>query len=318
MSNDQKVKEQDVSQIPEPGSPAPEPPSEGGHENSNVQATNQGELDRSDLLARARSFLASPQVAHQEASIKRKFLAEKGLCDAEIDAVLREVVSHSLSHCDANLFSLQSSSTPTIPPRTYPPSAPSNLPTLLLGFARILSWIAGGSVVLVFIYWVCSVIDVWVRYYSLNSQRFLLPRITQTLIARQSLRSHYSTLLQKFTSSLSAVKESQSESYSVLPHSEPYREPTAYSNCRSISEVLKLLDENEPEYATIPPVALLRLSITNEQNLTPPTTEDVFRYMEDKIPWLVSQDGRAFEVRYFFQIFVVELISYQSKLYGKP
>ncbi|KAF8351626.1 hypothetical protein F5887DRAFT_938388 [Amanita rubescens] len=250
MSNDQKVKEQDLSQTHEPSSPA------------NLQATDQGELDRSELLGRARSFLASPQVAHQDASIKRKFLAEKGLRDVEIDAVLREVPS----------------STPTIPPRTYPPSAPSNLPTLLLGFARIFSWIAGGSAVLVFIYW-----------------RFLLPRVTQTLIARQSLRSHYSTLLQKFTLSLSALKESQSESYSVLPHSEPYTEPTAYSNCRSISEVLKLLDQNEPEYTTIPPVTLLRISITNEQNLTPPTTEDVFRYMEDKIPWLVSEDGRVFE-----------------------
>jgi len=60
---------------------------------------------------------------------------------------------------------------------------------------------------------------------------------------------------------------------------------------------LKLLDQNEPEYATIPPVTLLRISIINEQNLTPPTTEDVFRYMEDKIPWLASQDGRVFEVR---------------------
>jgi len=101
-----KVKEQDLSQTHEPSSPAPESPSQDGHENSNVQATDQGELNRSELLGRARSFLASPQVAHQDASIKRKFLAEKGLHDVEIDAVLREVVSHSLSHCDTNLSGL--------------------------------------------------------------------------------------------------------------------------------------------------------------------------------------------------------------------
>lgn len=132
-----------------------------------------------------------------------------------------------------------------------------------------------------------------------NSQRFLLPRITQTLFARQSLRSHYSTLLQKFTSSLSALKEHQSESYSVLPHPEPYKEPRMYSNCISISDVLKHLDENKPEYQTIPPFTLLRIAITElgRENPTPPTTEDVFGFMEDKIPWLGSQSGRVFEVR---------------------
>ena len=91
MSNDQKVKGQDLSQTSE--SSAPAPASQSAHENSNGQTANQGELDRLELLGRARSFLASPQVAHQEVSIKRKFLTEKGLRDAEIDVLLREAVS---------------------------------------------------------------------------------------------------------------------------------------------------------------------------------------------------------------------------------
>ena len=73
-----------------------------------------------------------------------------------------------------------------------------------------------------------------------------------------------------------------------------------YFNCISISDVLKLLDENEPEYQTIPPLTLLRIAITElgHESPTPPTTEDVFRYMEDKIPWLLaSESGRTFEVR---------------------
>lgn len=55
------------------------------------QATTKPE-DRSDLLAKARSFLASPQVRNQDASAKRVFLVEKGLNDTEIAELLRTIV----------------------------------------------------------------------------------------------------------------------------------------------------------------------------------------------------------------------------------
>ena len=48
--------------------------------------------DRSDLLAKARSFLASPQVRNQDVNAKRAFLAEKGLNDTEIVELLRTIV----------------------------------------------------------------------------------------------------------------------------------------------------------------------------------------------------------------------------------
>jgi len=48
--------------------------------------------DRSDLLAKARSFLASPQVQHQDIKARRAFLVEKGLNDAEIEELLRTIV----------------------------------------------------------------------------------------------------------------------------------------------------------------------------------------------------------------------------------
>jgi hypothetical protein len=48
--------------------------------------------DRSELLARARLFLTSPQVQHQDAFAKRTFLIEKGLKDAEIENLLRTLV----------------------------------------------------------------------------------------------------------------------------------------------------------------------------------------------------------------------------------
>ena len=48
--------------------------------------------DRSDLLAKARSFLASPQVRNEDVKAKRAFLVEKGLNETEIGELLRTIV----------------------------------------------------------------------------------------------------------------------------------------------------------------------------------------------------------------------------------
>ena len=48
--------------------------------------------DRSELLTRAQHFLSSPQVIDQDYESKRRFLAEKGLTDGEIQLLLREMV----------------------------------------------------------------------------------------------------------------------------------------------------------------------------------------------------------------------------------
>jgi Pex14 N-terminal domain len=55
--------------------------------------------DRSDLLAKARSFLASPQVQHQDVNAKRAFLVEKGLNDTEITELLRTIVCVYIPLC---------------------------------------------------------------------------------------------------------------------------------------------------------------------------------------------------------------------------
>ncbi|TFK43662.1 hypothetical protein BDQ12DRAFT_675351 [Crucibulum laeve] len=224
-------------------------------------------IERPELLSRARSFLNSPQVQHQDTASKRRFLVEKGLDEVDIESLLREMPPQM----------------PAIPPRTYPQLPPSNLPNLLLGLARLFSWLAGGSAALIFIYY-----------------RFLLPRITQTSLARNSLKSHHLSLLRRLTTSLASLKESQSESFSVLPHPEPYKEPSKYASCHSIADIFSTLHENEPDIEEVPPITLLRCGIIDftkgktgaEAN---PTTEDLFRYLEGKIPWLVSDDGLKFE-----------------------
>jgi hypothetical protein len=133
--------------------------------------------DRLALLSRARVFLASPQVQHQNLPAKRAFLAEKGLNETEIDSLLREVVS-SLSPSYRFSVNLRGYTQPApalnIPPRTYPQPPPSNLPVLLLGIVRLFTWLAGGSAVLVLLYQVrISVPDIsdcmFMAFYSVYS-----------------------------------------------------------------------------------------------------------------------------------------------------
>jgi Pex14 N-terminal domain len=60
-------------------------------ENNTSSPVSQPE-NRAELIERARSFLASPQIRHEDLSAKRRFLAEKGLSDAEIAGLLQELV----------------------------------------------------------------------------------------------------------------------------------------------------------------------------------------------------------------------------------
>lgn len=221
-------------------------------------AANTKSEDRSDLLAKARAFLASPQVQHQDINAKRAFLVEKGLNDAEIEDLLRAIPAQS----------------PSIPPRTYPQPPPSNLPALLLGLVHLFSWLAGGSAVFLILY-----------------HRLLLPRIAQTSLARHSLKSHHLSLLRRLTTSLAALKESQAESFSVLPRSGPFKELPHYAQCKSVSDAVAIAGES-----TIPPLTLLRCGIADygkgkEDQHAKPSTEDLFRYLESQIPWLASEDG---------------------------
>ena len=53
--------------------------------------------DRTELLSTARAFLTSPQVIHEDVSAKRRFLAQKGLNDVEIEGLIRELVSDKVA-----------------------------------------------------------------------------------------------------------------------------------------------------------------------------------------------------------------------------
>jgi hypothetical protein len=100
------------------------------------------------------------------------------------------------------------------------------------------------------------------------------------------------------------LKDSQSESFSVLPRLDPFKEPKRYSECKSVAEVLKVLKTEEkgtdPDYSSLPFITLLRCGIADlgkgkEGNDSKPATEEVFRYLEGQIPWLVTDEGLEYE-----------------------
>ena len=83
--------------------PAPAGPSMTPSQNENVEAGTSTISsssvvfapmfeDRGLLLDRARAFLTSPQIRHEEPAAKRRFLAEKGLNEVEIEGLMRELV----------------------------------------------------------------------------------------------------------------------------------------------------------------------------------------------------------------------------------
>ncbi|KAI0638363.1 hypothetical protein C8Q77DRAFT_1048683 [Trametes polyzona] len=214
--------------------------------------------DRTELIQRARAFLTSPQVRHENLAAKQRFLREKGLTEAEIENLLREVPAPP----------------PLLPPKTYPQPPPSRLPYLLLNVFRALSWIAGGSAAILLAYF-----------------RFVYPRIAQTYQARLSLRTHNKALLERLTQSLEDLKTSQRSTFAVLPRPEPFREPTRYRGCRNLTQ----LAEASKGEKDIPPITLLRCAIQEcSKGTQKATSAELFRLLEEKFPW-VSEEGAQVE-----------------------
>lgn len=215
--------------------------------------------DRSELLQRARAFLSSPQLAHEDLSAKRKFLADKGLDSAEIDGLLREAPVQA----------------PIVPPRTYPQPPPSNLPGLLAGILRIATWVAGGSAALLLIYF-----------------RFIYPRIAQTFHARHSIRTHHKSLLTQLTASIEELKTTQDATFALLPSPPAYSVEPPYAECKTLDDVRHVAGESRE----IPHVLLLERAIAElKSKKQQPTAEAILQLLEAKFPWLQSDEGATFE-----------------------
>ena len=157
----------------------PPPNSSSEHASSSSSSPPPPTPDRAELVDRARHFLSSPQVIHQDYESKRRFLAEKGLEDGEIQLLLREMVSRMPSFYPPQTHvyvpAEQHSQFPVVPPRMYPAPPPSRLPGLLVGTFKVLSWLAGGSTALLFIYYVRTLHILSHLFYHRSDRAHLWP-----------------------------------------------------------------------------------------------------------------------------------------------
>ncbi|KAF9238741.1 hypothetical protein BU15DRAFT_47357 [Melanogaster broomeanus] len=246
--------------------------------------------DRTELLARARAFLASPQMRLQDSDAKRVFLAEKGLTASEIDQLLRELP-------------------PLVPPRTYPTQPPSNLPNLLIGIARIFTWLTGTSAIILSLYY-------W----------YLLPRLTQSYQARLALHKHHSALIARLTESATALKATQAESLKDLPRPVPVYEDSQYVDCHTIDDLLSPTrgsgEESSPPDEGIPDITILRcaleeLSRTKEDS-NGVSTEELFRHLESKLTWLGAEEGATRQSELWSQLSSCPLFTSSVPKSGAP
>lgn len=193
---------------------------------------------------------------------------------------------------------MQPQAAPAIPPRTYPQPPLSNLPNLLVGIFRIATWFAGGSAAILLLYFVSflhtSVYEIPPLTYSYHTQRFIYPRIAQTFYARHSLQSHQKSLLAKLTSSLEALKASQTETFSVLPRPPSYRLPPKYKDCQSLDDIVAVSEDSHD----LPHIPLLQYAIAElSSQKAKPTAEAIFQLLESKLPWIQAEEDAKFEVR---------------------
>jgi len=117
-------------------------------------------------------------------------------------------------------------------------------------------------------------------------------------MARHSLKNHHLTLMRRLATSLSTFKETRAEVWSVLPKADPWREPLPYSKCSCIDDVTTSFGEQEVKLDVVPLVTTLRCGLADftKREKIKPTTEELFHYLEEKVPWLLCPDGLKYEV----------------------
>ena len=97
----------------------------------------------------------------------------------------------------------------------------------------------------------------------------------------------------KLTESLQALKEEQAETFAILPRPQPYKEDVRFEACRSLEGVLAITDNVESiSHLTLLRCTLEELSAKNK----PATSEAVFDELEEKVPWMKTDEGMKFAV----------------------
>jgi hypothetical protein len=120
-----------------------------------------------------------------------------------------------------------------------------------------------------------------------------MPLLTQSYQARLSIKAHQKDLLTRLTTSITSLKEHQSESFSVLPKPELFTEAPRYKDCHTLDGIVAVSDKPKE----IPQFSVLRCAIEEFMAQSRDAdTEALFRAIEAKLPWLNSEDGARYQV----------------------
>lgn len=130
-------------------------------------------------------------------------------------------------------------------------------------------------------------------------QRFLLPRITRSALARRALKEHQVAQLRRLTASLAELRTTQRETFAVLPAPAPAHrapEPAEFAEKQSLAEV------NADEVAkggVVPPYTLLRCAIADlvARDARKPTGEEVLALLDTRFGCLAREEGAEYRVR---------------------
>jgi hypothetical protein len=124
----------------------------------------------------------------------------------------------------------------------------------------------------------------------------LLPRLTQSALARRALIAHQRGLLSRLTESLHEFEEAQKVAYADLPHPDPWEEVAPWNECKSLGDIAVARESDGT--TRVPHVTLLRCALADlaAQN-KPSTAEEIFQIISSTdLPSLLNIDD-AYQVR---------------------
>ena len=120
------------------------------------------------------------------------------------------------------------------------------------------------------------------------TQRYLLPRLTASLQARISLQSHQLGLVERLHASARSLRATQEETFAVLPIVKPpgLRKDSAFAGCLTLEDLGTKIESEKIEVETVPHFTVLRCALASGKLDKQPTTEELFKNIEEHLPRL--------------------------------
>jgi hypothetical protein len=93
--------------------------------------------------------------------------------------------------------------------------------------------------------------------------------------------------------SIESLKQTQNQSFSALPKPAPFKEELKYKDCHTLDQAISASNEKPQE---IPPFSVLRCAIEEfAAQGRAVDSEELFRAIEVKLPWLNSEEGAKYQ-----------------------